>query len=90
VRRADGLIGEAILRGMRHVQRVPTEAVWPKMFSRFLRSLVPSMIIAESGTVSPANELLPVGNSGDSAERSMTDSGMVPNHETSLSLQEPE
>lgn len=87
----DGLIGEAVLRGMRHVQRIPTDAIWPKVYSRFLRSLVPAMIIAESGSggVSPANEVAMVGRPGNaSGEGSMTDSGLhgAPQQDNSLSL----
>lgn len=78
---------------MRHVQRVPTDAIWPKIYSRFLRSLVPAMIIAESGSggASPANEQATAGRPGNiCGDGSMTDSGLhgPQQHDNSLSTAE--
>lgn len=59
---ADGAIGEAVLAGMKEVRSlhgspgagVAAAALWAKLYSRFLRSLVPSMIIADSADGSPS------------------------------------
>jgi hypothetical protein len=59
------VIGEAVLAGMREVRCLrgstsagaAAAALWAKLYSRFLRSLVPSMIIADSVDVPPNGTL---------------------------------
>jgi hypothetical protein len=56
------VIGEAVLAGMREVQSLrgapgaaaAASALWTKLYSRFLRSLVPSMMMADAADASPS------------------------------------
>ncbi len=92
---ADGVIGEAVLAGMREVQALRGQngveaaaaananALWAKLYSRFLRSLVPSMMILldspeGSGAAGNAQEFSAPNNSDQSMTMSADLTAAVP------------
>mmetsp|Transcript_33441 Transcript_33441/g.66366 ORF Transcript_33441/g.66366 Transcript_33441/m.66366 type:complete len:320 (+) Transcript_33441:140-1099(+) len=50
-----GVIGEAIVRGMRAVQNSYEDNLWSKVYSRFLRSLIPSMMMIMADADAPSS-----------------------------------
>ena len=47
----DGLFGEAIILAMRKIQKGLRFDLWPRAYSRFVRALLPAMLIATATTV---------------------------------------